>query len=211
MKAAEVLDREAEASVKHALLADKMEKAIERLLLHFPTKKEKVSPELILLHAHTMKGSFYLAQALNALEHRCLLLECNDASRFYLQRLGEGLIAKGIRTQFAVSPIRHDLPVALLLPEYSVSFSIAEEKSPDAALTVNMARFIDKSILSKSRSDYRNAASARKKMVQNAEKALQKAARSHFALEALYAPEMDFEKLEGLINSMIKEILHRFS
>ena len=206
---AEILDKETERCIGSVILENKMEQAIRRLLLQFPEGKEKKEPEKILLHAHTMKGNVYLSSAINAAKIRCYLLESNDISRFYLRRLGEGLAARGIRTQLAVSPIRHDVPLAILLPEYAVSLTVSSEKSAEAALNVNMARFIDKNALLAKRSDYRTLASQRKEMVQSAEVSLQKAARSHFALEALYAPAMDFEKIGALTEALSTDIFRR--
>lgn len=197
------LRRERRRITDSALLSDKLTAAAGRYAERLCRKGAIFSAKLRPMYAFCGKGTVR-AKAYGERELWAVNDPYDVRGRFFTALTAAFSALGGILTLSpdAIDPaclaaVRHD--------ESGVLF--AAEGETQAVRIINMERFVDKTLIGAHRQRFKFLAKAEASLNEAAAAALAEARRYHLALEDIYIPTMDFDRVNARAEKVIKEML----
>ncbi len=127
-----------------------------------------------------------------------------DAAYCFYRALLAACLEYGIPVTLSPDETSPQRIEALRLDTDGVLFKTGETE--DAAGTVNLERFVDREALKRTRARRRFLEKARASLTEAAREALAEARALHCAIEDIYVPAMNFDRVDRRKNALIKEI-----
>ncbi len=181
-----------EKLVRPAVLTEKMRAAVARYLRPIPDGK-LASVINLATNSIGMRGEVRFSTLEDRAKASVFVEDFYETSHLFLSEIQKEAARKGLAVRVSHDPAFPDHADAVELCESGLLFTSGGEVS---GRRVNMKRFIDEKAIKDLRSEYRMLVYCKESAKNAAKKALETAAKYHFALEEIYVSHMDFEAKE---------------
>ena len=200
------IERESDALVRDAYLAQKADAAVKRLIAplrgHGVRKEDKRY-----ISAICGKGFCRLDTLSERAEKIYAVTDKNGTGYLYMNTLYDNLCAGGFSVTLCPSPVTGERKEAVFLNDEGILFLIVgEDRSVSADKTINSARFIDKDRFAQKRHRLRFIEKCKNSMLESAISCFAEAGRIHAESERIYGACVDFSKIDGIIGKITDEI-----
>lgn len=185
-------ERAIEKLVRPAVLAEKMRAAVARYLRPIPDGK-RASLLNLATNSIGMRGEVRFSTLEDRAKTSVFVEDFYNTAHLFLSEIQKEAAKKGLVVRVSHEPTFPEHADAVELCESGLLFTSGGEGS---GRRVNMKRFVDEKALRDMRSEYRMLGHCKESAKNAAKKALESAAKYHFALEEIYVSHMDFEAKE---------------
>lgn len=201
LAAAGCLTEEKLKLLENAVLWDKMYAAVNRLI-------KKLAPGGAEFSASVrLRSAFCAAGKVNAPDYgEKSLVPVKDSygiAHLFFEQLLAAAYGKGLKVAVSPSPLSPSRIDGLLIEDTGVLIAVEEDYD---SKPVNLERFIDKAKLAGVRGKLRFINKTVNTLTDEARTAMAESRAAHAALEDIYTPAMDFEKVNGITAKLMAEI-----
>ncbi len=209
LAAAETLENQRLSLVSRAVLSEKMEASIVRLLKRFKKGDGfRVTPRMV--EGLGMKGAVYFDTLLRSSQKAYVLTDPSGIGSLYLKQVVSVCRQNEQPIIVSHSPVCTDRLNAVFLPQAGVSFSLLpssfELSEKEEIGFINTDRFLDKTLLRLDRAKIRFCAKESDSLIAEAKERFEQIAKLHFDLEQIYISAMDFSKKEAFTKRLLISI-----
>ncbi|MBQ9747342.1 MAG: hypothetical protein IJV98_01020 [Clostridia bacterium] len=206
LAAAEQMAAEQDAALASAMLREKTEAAVRRLIASMrrastgPVTRRYVSA----LGTH---GAVRLDTLHRRAERVCAVTDKGGLGYLFMSRLYAALLAAGVTMTVAETPLTHTRIEEIYVEGERLLFTVTDAAHAEKAdKIVNTARFFSREGLAACRARARFAAKGVSAMTDGALTALSRAGEEHAHLEEIYTAHMDFSEADRVKNAILSEI-----
>lgn len=201
MAATDSLYKEKSAILEKAVLWGKMRAAAVRTVKRAAPQGDEFSAEIRLRSAFCSEGEVSVT---DYGESRCVAVkDCCGIAPLFLEQLLAAAYDRGLSVTVSPDALSPDKMNALLINDTGLLFCL---QSPCGEKPINMDRFLDKTALSKEKGKLRFINRVTKAILEEARLSMAESRLAHSALEAIYTPAMDFDRVNRLTDRLIEEI-----
>ncbi len=191
---------------QRALLTDKMEAAVARIMRQIPNGK-RFSQSFGFVNAIGMSGAVHLTTYEKKAKKLYAVYDSYGLGSSFLSAVLSEAKEKKLATQVSYMPLDITKPDAVYFPDSGVALVLSSGKDRSDALRINMKRFTDTVIIDEIKSEYRINQRLYEALLSSAVEALAEAGRYHFRLEDIYVKCMDFEAESRFTDEFCEKLL----
>lgn len=206
LSAAEIIDRERESLVNGIFDREKARKYLIRLMKKLSVKRGDGEENIKYRYSHgiTMKGKYFIANTYG--DSRAFFVKDHlGCGALFMSLLEEEIKKLGADAVITRMPISNHIS-SIYIAEHRIVFKAWKD---DGDVIINMSRFTDKESAGEIKGRLKLAQKCEESCIDEAQSCLAEAAENHFALEEIYKPAMDFEKMKKNTKRLTDEILSR--
>ena len=184
----------------------KLERAAERILLKIP-RGEAPSVIPAIAASFGMKGRVRFDSYENSAKKLYVIEDHFKISHLFLRALITGALQRDCALRVSYDPVHVSEPDAVCFCHTGDCFVISDkENSRKGDVRINVKRFVNAEKIRDVRSEFRANERIYGALLASARDALLTAGESHFALEAIYSAEMDFEAESEFCRSFTEKL-----
>lgn len=182
-----------DAIVDGAFLSDKMDGAVDRIFRNIPDGNG-LDVRYGIVNAFGMKGRAHLNSYERDAKRIYRVFDCYGTGTRFLSRALEYAKAKRHSLRVSVDPLDPSKPDAFYIEDIGVAFVLTDfgGEETDSGTRINMKRFIDDSVMSEKKGEYKINFRIFSALLDAARESLAEAGEYHFRLEEIYSRCMDF-------------------
>ncbi len=193
---------------ERALLRDKMESAVGRIMKQIPGGK-KFSLKQGIVNAIGMSGAVHLTTYEKKAKKLYTVYDHYGLGSHFLSAVLAQAAARGLRTEVSYTPLDIKKPDAVYFPDSGAAFVLTDGCEERESTRINMKRFTDPEITEKIKGEYRINQRLYEALLTSATDSLAEAGGYHFRLEDIYVKSMDFEAESRFTDEFCKKLLDK--